>query len=640
MSAATPTSPAPAPAAPDPFPHRRRTTRRAAALLLGCALALTGSLTAQSPAFADSSATSGKSAGQGKDTFTAGILKDPDSLNPFTGITAESYEMWHVSYDLLMGWSEKDFSPVPGLATSWEEAGDGKSWTYKIREGVKWSDGKPLTARDAAYTFNRILGGDYEQSNYGNYTANITKAEAPDDTTLVLHVKRSTPIMKQLWVPILPEHIWSEIDAKEVKSFSNEPKDGPVVSSGPFKLVDRKKGQFISFEANKDYWAGAPKIDRLVFKVYDNADAMALALKRGEIDYAYDLESSVFSSLEDAKGVSTRSATSINFDQIAFNNGAALADGTPIGDGHPALRDKRVRKALSLAIDRETLVERVLGGHGSPGDTVIPPIYEELHYAPGADAQKFDLEAAGRLLDEAGWKMGADGVRAKGGKKLELRLLTRQESKQSKDTGEFAKSWYARIGVPVTIKVVSEDTLVETVGQGNFDMMEWGWGVEPDPDYMLSVFTCDKRSYKEDGTVYAELSDSFYCNPEYDRLYQLQATQTDTAERAATVKQMQKLLYDDAAYAVTYYYDDLSAYRSDRWTGFTPQPAPDGPYLFQMGSYSYRSLRPVPAQAAASSGDSPTVLYLGGGLAALLLLGVGGTVIARRRGAKSADERE
>ena len=112
--------------------------------------------------------------------------------------------------------------PVPGLAESWQESADKKTWTYKIRSGLTWSDGKPLTAKDAAYTFNRVINGEYERTNYGSYVENITKAEAPDDTTLVLTVSKPSPIMEKLYVYILPEHIWEKIDEKAVKSYKNE----------------------------------------------------------------------------------------------------------------------------------------------------------------------------------------------------------------------------------------------------------------------------------------------------------------------------------------------------------------------------------------------------------------------------------
>jgi peptide/nickel transport system substrate-binding protein len=199
----------------------------------------------------------------------------------------------------------------------------------------------------------------------------------------------------------------------------------------------------------------------------------------------------------------------------------------------------------------------------------------------------------------------------------------------------------------VKVKIVSEDAMYELVGNGEFDMFEWGWVVEPDPDYQLSTFTCDQRSTEEDGTIYAGLSDSFYCDQEYDELYQSQKIETDRAARAEIVKQMQQMLYDSNAYVVTVYYDNPSAYRSDRWTGFVPQPAPDGALLFQYGTWSYQSIRPVGADGGASPGASPGTteagattessggsnvgLIVGGVLAALVLVGVG-VVIGRRRG--------
>ncbi|MBK9435821.1 MAG: hypothetical protein IPN52_12200 [Micrococcales bacterium] len=169
------------------------------------------------PASADESGSpspAAESAGQ-KSVFTVGITQDVDSTNPFTGIAAASFEVYQMMYPTLTEYSAADFSTVPGLAESWEESEDRSYWTYKIRPDLKWSDGEPLTARDAAYTFNRVINGDIEQTNHGGYTSTITRAEAPDDTTLVLYVKRPSPIMYQLAVYILPEHIWKDIDAKE-----------------------------------------------------------------------------------------------------------------------------------------------------------------------------------------------------------------------------------------------------------------------------------------------------------------------------------------------------------------------------------------------------------------------------------------
>ena len=139
--------------------------------------------------------------------------------------------------------------------------------------------------------------------------------------------------------------------------------------------------------------------------------------------------------------------------------------------------------------------------------------------------------------------------------------------------GRIRRDWLSQIGIEVKVKIVSEDTLYEKVGNGDFDMFEWGWVVEPDPDYQLSTFTCDQRSTEDDGTIFAGLSDSFYCDAEYDKLYQEQKLETDQAKRAEIVKAMQQMLYDSNAYVVTVYYDNPTAYRSDRWTNFTPQPS-------------------------------------------------------------------
>ena len=260
------------------------------------------------------------------------------------------------------------------------------------------------------------------------------------------------------------------------------------------------------------------------------------------------------------------------FNQIAFNMGAALTDGTPIGDGSKLVLDPQVRLAIAQAIDRQVLADKVYGGFARPGTTVIPPLYRDLHLEP-ANPVAFDLQAANATLEAAGYTMGDDGVRVSpDGERMSLRLLGRQESSESQKVVEYVKDWLAQIGIEVNVRIVSEDSLYEKVGNGNFDMFEWGWVVEPDPDYQLSTFTCDQRSTEDDGTIFAGLSDSFYCDAEYDQLYEQQKLQTDTAKRAEIVKAMQQKLYDSNAYVVTVYYDNPTAYRSDRWTNFTPQP--------------------------------------------------------------------
>ena len=572
--------------------------------------------------------------------LTVGIVNDIDSLNPFVGYVVEAYEVWGLMYDSLTGYGQKDFAAVPGLAEKWSTSADGKTWTYTIRSGVTWSDGTPLTARDAAYTFNRIINGTAEKTNYGNYVANIIKAEAPNDTTLVLTTDQPTPTMLHLAVPILPEHIWKQISAEQVSTYKNSPTDVvKPVGSGPYILKERKVGQYVRLVANTSYWAGAPHMDELIFRVYSSPEALAQALKKGEIDIADSLEANVFDSLKGQPGITTLKSKYSGFNEIAFNVGAALVDGTPIGDGHPALKDKAVRSALAHAVDLDTILKRAIGGYGEVATGVVPSMYSTFHYQPET-RYDFDIAKANQMLDAAGYRRVADGIRRMpdGTRPLSFRFFARAESKPSQTTMDYVKEWFSQVGVQIVPKTISEDQLTEAVTTGDFDLFEWGWVVEPDPDFQLSVFTCAQRSTKEGGEVQAGLSDGFYCNPQYDALYTKQKTQIDVTDRAATVKAAQKLLYDDVPYLLEYYYDNLQAYRSDKIANVVPQPEPDGVIVFQYGTYTYRSVmtkadfdaKQGQARAAtASTTQLGPTLILGSLIGGLLLFG-GGYALGRR----------
>ena len=180
-----------------------------------------------------------------------------------------------------------------------------------------------------------------------------------------------------------------------------------------------------------------------------------------------------------------------------------------------------------------------------------------------------------------------------GGQQLSFRLFGRGSSQTSQQSVQFVTGWLEDIGIEVKPKIVSEDALTEIIGEGNFDLFEWGWVVEPDPNYQLSTFTCANRSYKDGGSVYANLSDSFYCDKEYDRCTPSRPSRSTRPSAPRPSRRCRRCSTIGAPYIVTFYYDNLEAYRSDRFTGFQPQPAPDGSLLFQYGTCSYQSIRPV-----------------------------------------------
>ena len=460
-------------------------------------------------------------------TFTVGISQDVDSMNPFKGIVAEAYEMWGLMYDQLIGYSQDDFSPVPQLAESWEESADKTTWTYTIRSGVSWSDGVPLTAKDVEYTFNRILNGKKEKTNYGSYVANITKVEAPNDTTVVMTVSKPSPIMESLAVPILPQHIWENVSEADALKWPNDPSvAGGGVGSGPFVFTERKKNQFLRFEANPSYWAGAPKVAGVDFRIFSNQDSLAQALKKGEIDMATGLDPGVFRSLQDVEGITAlqRCLHRLELPRLQRRRRARgrhpdrRRQPGPQGQGvpHRPVPRRRHRDPRQAGPRRLTAV---------PGTTVIPPIYRDLPPRP-PQVRTFDLALAGQLLDEAGYPLGPDGIRLdKEGKPITLRLIARSESQTSQQSVKFIEGWFEEMGINVETETVSEDPLYEIAGQAKFDMYEWGWVTEPDPDYQLSTFTCDKRSYKDGGTIYANLSDTL--------LLRRRRTTSSTSSRAS-----------------------------------------------------------------------------------------------------------
>jgi peptide/nickel transport system substrate-binding protein len=585
---------------------------------------------------------------QDKVVFHIGILGEGvDSLNPFLGFQAPSYEMWGLTYDYLVGYSMTDMSPQPDLATKWTTSSDGKTWTFTVRSGVKFSDGVPLTAKDVAYTYNRVLHGTVEQSNWLSYLTGVTSVTAPDDTTVVMKLKKPIATLPLLPIPIVPEHVWKNVSEKDIKSYAAEPSGGkPVVGSGPFRLVQgTADGSTFKFEANPDYWGGAPHVDEVVFQFYKNDDAAVQALIKGEIDFVEGITALEVKSLQGQSGITAHNGNSPGFDEIAFNAGSIdVKTGKPIGNANPAVLDPKFRHALGYALDLPTLIKKVYQGGGLPGTTIVPPNYKTYHWEPPADQKfTFDLAKAGQLLDEAGYTKGSDGLRTlPDGKPIgSLRLAARSDSPTSLHTMDFFKQWLSDLGIKADVSTYSSSQLTGVIYKGNFDAFQWGWYVEPDPDSMLSYMTCGQRNGS---------SDSWYCNKQYDKLYNQQHVSTDQTQREAEIKQMQEILYRDSPYLVTAYSSIGEAVRSDRFACIVPQPNPGGVWLEQYGVYNYIHMKPASeagtcddataggtltgaVKASTSSNDSSSTgpFLIGAGVVVVLLLVGGGITMMRRR---------
>ena len=293
-----------------------------------------------------------------------------------------------------------------------------------------------------------------------------------------------------------------------------------------------------------------PHVDQIIYRIYGNQDAEAAALQAGEVDFGYFTSASILNTLK-SRGLETRGAAVPSFGHIGFNTGSAYqTDPTggfePHGDGHPALQDVLLRQAMRRAVDSQTLVDKVLLGYGTAGISPVQPGATTGPWEPGPDDPdlSFNIDAANQMLDDAGYEMGPDGVRVDpgSGRPLVFRFFSRASDQNSIDIVPYVSGWFEQIGIKLEPQTITNAKLGNLLLAGDFDLYEWGWYPNPDPNYMLDVFTCAQRP--PDANTYRN-SDSYYCNPDYDELNRLQGTVTDPAERVDVVHQMQAILYRD-----------------------------------------------------------------------------------------------
>jgi peptide/nickel transport system substrate-binding protein len=568
-----------------------------ACLAAGLAWGLSAAVAATSPA---------PSGGPEKVVLRLGWTREPDNLNPFVGVSASCYEIWHLQYDLLNGYDAATLMPKPEFAESWSHSADGLTWTFKIRPGMTWQDGTPATAHDVAFTFNYVIAN--QMASFTGYTEGIEKVVATDDTTAVFTCSRPKANMLGMWVPILPEHIWNKVDPKDAGTgYANTP---PLVGSGPFQVVEWKKGSYLRLAANPDYWAGRPKVDEVIFATYQNPDTMAQDMKLGTLAGAWGIPPAQVESLN-GNGVKSISYITIGFDQLTFNCAPAPAT------GDPALRDPAFRAALNFAIDKQKIATVAYSGQVSPATSFIPAgLYApdlDYHWDPGAATYGFDLEKASAALDAAGYRdSDGDGIReGKDGKPIKLQLLARNESIMSQQSGKFIAGWFKDIGLDIEFQVVSEAALSDKVWntvdgkiQPDYDMFLWGWVGDADPNFLASISTSDQAGM---------WNQSVWSDPEYDALFAEQGRELDPQKRKDTIWKMQQIVYEQSPFIPLIYSRSQQAYDTRLWTGWVKSPAKDGGVFYTFQTDSYRLVHPVAtAGAAGASGSSTlsTVLWI------------------------------
>jgi peptide/nickel transport system substrate-binding protein len=565
----------------------------------------------------------------GGTTLRVAITQDIDSLNPFAAVFLSSTQVMRLTYENLT-MVGPDNAVQPGLAESWQSSPDGLTWTFKIRDG-QWSDGTPITARDVSFTYTQIMTNPAAQDANGSAVANFAAVTAVDDRTVQVTTKQPQASILAGDVPIVPEHVWSS-RVGQIGTATNA-EQLPAVGSGPYVVSGYQEGQSVTLSANDRFWRGRAHVDTLQFVRYENADAAVQGLLKGDVDLVRDLTPAQFDSLEGNAAVGRNEGRNRRYTELLLNwSNPSGVDGQPFGDGHPALRDVRVREALHHAVDAGAIVDRIKQGHSEPGHGIIPPVYPKWTFTP-SDSQRrdHDPERAKALLDEAGYRPGPDGVRVgPDGRPLTLRLIAGNQVPTNPQLLDFLAGWFQAVGVGVTPQIMASNQIDDATVAGNFDIAVSGWSVNPDPDSTLDQQTCAVNGTSR--------SDSGYCNPAYDQLYAEQQAALDEGKRREIVQRMQSMLYDDVHAIVLTHDALLEAYRADRFTGFVTQPEDGGVITGQTGYWGYYGATPVEAPRAAADAGGGTGLLVGV-LAAVVVLGAGAFLVARNR-RRSRDERE
>ena len=501
-------------------------------------------------------------------TLRVGTSSTIDSLNPFVAFQANAILVFTYQYPWLTQYDAHN-NIVGSFAKSWSTSSDGLTWTFHTRPDAEWSDGKPLTANDAAWTISTILKfAKGPTANLAGDVAHLKTATAPDPNTLVLHY--SVPVANVLpnlqVVPILPEHVWAPIagsDGKKLRTYPNLPVDGqPVVGGGAFVLSQYKKNEVALFTRNPHWYGAKPNIDQFGLEFFSDADAMVAAMKSGNID-----------AIASPQGIPPTSVKTLQVSGIHVYQGPSLTwpdfiiNANTHKTQHRELLDPLVREAFEYAVDRDAIVKTAYLGYAQPGASIIPPSTGAWH-DPSVQPLPFDLAKAAQLLDQAGDTMGPNGVRMADGHPMSYTVIFASDESGPGDRAfQIIQQDYAKIGVRLTQKTQDADAATLSMYGPNytsypFDVAMWGWITLLDPDYMLAVPTCAQ---------WGVLNDSGYCNKTYDNLYQQQSTTLDHAARVKVIDQMQQQIYNDRPYIILTY-DDWTEANNPKWEGFVMSP--------------------------------------------------------------------
>ena len=437
--------------------------------------------------------------------LVAAIAGEPDQLDPHKTSAYFSFEVLENVFDTLVE-PDADLQMRPALARSWEVSPDQLTWTFRLRPGVTFHDGSPLTADDVVFSYRRII--DEQLTNADKFAA-VTEVRAVDPLTVQLRVRQPTPNLLTNIGGFKGMAIVSRANVESGRIATHP------VGTGPFAFASQRSGDSITLTANPDYWGGAPRIPGVTFRFISEASTALSALQAGEVDWTDSVPTQRVAQLRDDDSVHLAVTASNDYWYLALN------------EAHPPWNDVRARQAVAYGIDRDAIVQSTSYGTAVANQLAIPR--GNPWYAP-YDRYRHDPDTARRLLDEAG--VGD----------VDLDMLVTSEYPETVTAAQVIADNLAPLGITVRIRTVDFATWLDEQNAGNFDMLMMGW---------LGIIDPDDFYYAQHHTNGSSNAQRF-SDPEVDRLLDDGRVQTDPAARYEDYRRAATIIADKVSYLYLY----------------------------------------------------------------------------------------
>ena len=509
-----------------------------AASLAGCGGAGNTAETTAAAGAENSAAASETGSSEAKEELVFVNYRDIRDLNPHL-YAGEMYAQ-EMLYETLVNITADGYEGC--LAESWDISDDGKTYTFHIRDGVKFSDGEVCDANAIKANFDAIIENK-DRHTWLEMMNLLVGVSAPDDKTFVIELSEPYyPLLTELGVT----RPFAMISPKAMKDGSTKDGVNAYIGTGPYVLTDFVTDEYAVFEANENYWGEQPKIKKITVKVIPDNQTRILALEKGEIDMIF--------------GKNMIDADAIN--QYTGNDKftVSLSDPTStrqivLNTTRDVLADKEVRQALQHATNKQAISDGIFYGLEQPADTLFAKTvpYCDIDLEPYA----YDVELAQSMLDEAGWVVGADKIRERDGQKLNIDLLYNSDSVTEKAIAEYLQSEYQKIGISLNIHGEEEQSYRDNMKAGNFDMVfNICWGTPYDPQSSLAAM---RAPVYGDYAAQLGLEDK----ADIDQAITDILVSTDETKRQELYTFVLTRLHEDAVYIPLTYECNKAIYRSD-----------------------------------------------------------------------------